>query len=305
MQMLSSRAGKVRRVVVRIVRYALMSIGICLVIGMTYAYTRTPRNDRAWDERFTRPTYVQPLPDGSVKMTDVRDWSYDIGTITGKDWRDMTVRPEDITKMWFVLEPFSQFEAVGHTFLIFEFKDGTSLAFSVEARSQVGQGYSAIAGQFNAYELSYTWGTERDFLARRVLFLEHPVRVYPLKVTPDLAAGMFRQLLVDTEHVDEHPRFYNTLTANCTNVLAEIINERYPNAIPYDLSWNFPGYSDRFLMSIGRIPLVEGSQEATMSHADITPFRANLSRAAGSSDPHAFGNEVRKILGAPALGSGK
>lgn len=276
--------------------YVMIAVLAVLALFLGISYMRVPRTDRDWDERFMHPATVEYQQDGSVDLHSIRDWTYGIQTIADKTWRDVRVRPEDVTHVWFVLEPFSQFEAVGHTFLIFEFKDGTALSFSVEARSVKGQKYSAIAGLFNNYELSYTWGTERDFIERRLLFLMHPIRMYPLNVKPELAQGIFEQLLQDTTYVGTHPRFYNTLTANCTNVLAEIINEKYPHSVPYDLSWNFPGYSDTFLMKIGYIPLVASSTEATKAHADLTPYRERLAQAAAKPDSTAFEKEIRDIL---------
>src|SRR5262249_11126756 len=147
---------------------------------------------------------------GTVLMRDVRDWTYASSTVVGKSWEDVTVDPSKITRAWFLVEPFPSWSDVGHTYLTFDFSDGTSLSFSIEARLTEGQPYSAWKGLWNSYELMYTWGTERDFLARRMLLLGHDVRMYPLAISPDTAEALFTKLVDATNDLDTHPRFYNT-----------------------------------------------------------------------------------------------
>jgi len=144
------------------------------------------------------------------------------------------------------------------------------------------------------YELAYTWGTERDFVTRRVLYLKHPVKMYPLTLDAERTQRLFLALIRKTNEIAEHPRFYNTLTANCTNMLAEIANEVKPGSIPYDISWNLPGLSDTYLMKIKYIT-PEGSVEQTQKKYDISKKQKSILSIA--DEPHAeFGKRLRKLI---------
>ena len=206
----------------------------------------------------------------------------------------MSVDPSTIVRTWFLVEPFSDIEAVGHTFLSFELEDGTVLSFSVEARREEAEEYSAVKGQFREYELAYQWGTERDFVTRRLIYLDHPLRLYPLTLTREQSKALFLSLAEETQTLAEHPRFYNTLTANCTNVLAKIVNRHYPGTLPYDIAWNLTGYADLYLMEQG---LIENpiSKEETIAVHDLTPFRMEIMKIATTS-PVDFSRSIRSRI---------
>ncbi len=276
----------------------LRLICILLIAFITGWYmlvgTKAPQANLVWDDAASRNVTTSVTED-TLTLYDVRDWTYASGTILQKEWLpEMTVNTNELVGVWFLLEPFSEWQAVGHTYLTFEFKDGNNLSFSVEARRESHEDYSALKGMFKNYELSYTWGTERDLLTRRLLYLQHPLRMYPLVLPPDAQKQLLLSLAEQTNILKEKPRFYNTLTANCTSILATEVNRTYPNSIPYHISWNLPGYSDEFLMKEGHIAL-QGTIEETISHHDLSLYRKEVALVATSS-PAVFSETVRLLL---------
>ncbi len=260
---------------------------------MVSVLIRTPQNDRVWIPEQSRVATAD-VTERAIMIRNVRDWTYDeTGPLT-QEWGDVLVDPSTITRVWFLLEPFSAIEAVGHTFLSFEFENGTVLSFSVEARREAGEKYSALKGQFRAYELSYQWGLERDFVSRRLVYLDHPLRRYPLELSKEQAGALFRSLAEETNVLAEKPRFYNTLTANCTNVLATLVNAHYPDTLPYDIAWNLTGYADRYLMDQELIRVID-SKEATMAAYDLTPH-TDAVRSFSRSSSTEFNTSLRALL---------
>lgn len=273
---------------------AVLAAGAIAAAFLRPLLAKRPSADRNWSDEFAKTTTAVFHPDGRITLRNVRDWTY--GPVLEKTWRDVTVDPSTITGVSFFLEPFAQWRAVGHAFPSFEFKDAGALSFSVEARRQVGQPYSAVRGAFRAYELAYQWGTERDFVTRRLLYLKHPLRLYPATIDAPTAQALFRDLAEEVNTLAEHPRFYNTLTLNCTNVLVYIINRHAPHTLPLDISWFLPGYSDEYLMRQGFIEIAGGSIEHTKALHDLTPHRAAV--AAMATAPYAeFGARLRALLG--------
>lgn len=255
---------------------------------------KTPRNNRTWDPSIEKLSSTE-INGTRVKITNVRDWTYAPNEVRSREWRDaVEVNVDDLKRVWFLLEPFPNWNAVGHTYLTFEFSDGDNISFSVEARREVGEEYSAFKGLFRSYELAYTWGTERDFLTRRLLYLDHTVRMYPLTLEPAAARSVFLSLAKKTNELKKRPSFYNTLTANCTNVLAQEVNRVFPKSIAYDLSWNLPGSSDIFLMKNGFIA-AKGNPAATITAHDLTAHR-QLVAAIATSSPQEFSDNIRELL---------
>lgn len=105
---------------------------------------------------------------------------------------------------------------------------------------------------------------------------------------------MLRRVLADTARVEDKPRWYNTLLANCTNVLARAVNAGGgPRGLPWDISWVLPGYADSFLAREGYIAAPEGFAAAERA-AHITPL---IPAAYEQSDPAAFSRRLRALMG--------
>jgi len=270
-------------------------ISTLLFLGVLFfLLTRVPSHDRNWTDDHSVLPQAQ-VSDDVVTLYNVRDWQYGTEEPTNKEWlKEVTLNPREITAVWFVLEPFAKFKAVGHSFLSFEFENGEAYSFSVEARREVGEDYSSVAGIFPQYELIYAWGTERDFITRRLVMLDHPVHFYKLELSPEDSAGLLKTLARATEDLAATPRFYNTLTANCTNMLAKIINAKYLGRVPYDISWNMPGFSDSFLFKQGLI-----TSDSTFEHIResslLTPYKNEIVEA-GLQSTFQFSRKLREVV---------
>lgn len=252
----------------------LLSASFILIGGSIFVFYRlalTPRNDLVWLPEQER-TATAEVSD-TIILHNVRDWTYDENGPVTREWTDVVINPDDIETAWFLIEPFSAVKAIGHTFLSFTLKDGRSYSFSVEARRESDETYSALRGLFNEYELSYQWGTERDFVTRRLVFLQHPLRRYPLELNDGDAKRLFLSLVEETNALAATPRFYNSLSANCTNVLATIVNKHYRGRLMYDISWYLTGYADEYLMRENLIAQ-SGTVEETKAAHDLTQHRA-------------------------------
>lgn len=270
-------------------------LAIFIILLAIPVLMRQPRGDRNWEKEFAYTSTTLTVEDGTVSIKNVRDYTYGDSSIASTTWIPVVaIDPEKIVRVWFILEPFAKWKAVGHTFLTFELEDGSAYSFSVEARREEGETYSTLKGLLRNYEIAYTWGTERDLIPRRVVYLSHPVRMYPLELNREKAKALFIGVTKETNELAKRPRFYNTLTANCTNMLAHIANEVAPGSIPYDISWNLPGYSDIFLSKIGLIQ-TGGPLGETAEKYDLTKNRGKILETA--TLPHAqFSQALRSLL---------
>lgn len=231
-------------------RYLELLIVLSIISGIVYLAFLLPQNDRLWEDYHAK-TPSAHIGSHSVTLSNVRDWTYQQGDPVSTLWLDgVEIYPEDIEAVWFGLSRFSDWGALGHTFLSFELADGSAYVLSIEARREKGEEYTAFKGLFRKYDLLYGWGTERDYIGVRVDVLEQPIEFYRLALSPEEAAGIFKAAALATNKLEHTPRFYNTLFSNCTNELVQAINDQYPDSMGYHIAQNLPGLSVEYLMDL-------------------------------------------------------
>lgn len=277
-----------------VTRISLILLALIIVVTV-FMMAQSPSQDRDWVEYLSKITSATEDPETNlITLTNVRDWQYVDETIVDRTWLDtITIDPDNIKTVWFIVVPFGGLPIVGHTYLSFEFYDGSVYSFSIEARREIGEDYHTWTGLLNQYELAYTWSTERDAISRRVFLNQDVQRMYALDLSPSQRANLLRALTKETENLYQKPRFYNTLTSNCTSAMAEAINKNYPNSVPYSLTWNFPGHSDEFLMKENFIRVDD--VEAAKTAATIEPNDPELKESAYGT-PELFSKKLREIL---------
>jgi Domain of unknown function (DUF4105) len=238
----------------------LVAVILLLVIG---AVAKPARNDRAWYPYLARTTQVD-LTDAAFAVKPVTDWRYDSNDAVSKNYIDAAHDFSQLKKVWFVLEPQPGSKLAAHTFLLFEFEGDRLLGATIEARRETYEDYSAWDGLWNKYELAYLWGTAHDLLARRAVMLDHQLFMYPIKVSDAGERSVLRQMLERTHALETNPRYYNTLSSNCTNELAKATK------LKWDSSFILTGTSDNHLFKLGLIP--GESFAAAEQRGDVTAF---------------------------------
>jgi Domain of unknown function (DUF4105) len=110
-------------------------------------------------------------------------------------------------------------ESIAHAIVSFNFADSDPLAFSIEIRKEKGEAYSATAGFFKTYELAIIAADERDVVKVRSTVRGEDVRIFRLDMQRATALGLLNEYVVLANDVSAQPRWYNTLTANCTTMI--------------------------------------------------------------------------------------
>jgi hypothetical protein len=226
---------------------------VLLITFIIFTLFKKPSMDRVWtDDAKILPDVT--INEKNIEVQNLRDWRYERGVVISNSYYNETFDLDKIEKAYFLINPFGKWEGVGHTFFLFEFTDGKSVSVSVEARRPEGVGYGAIKGLFNNYEMWYTWGSAADLFSRRAVYHNEDLYIYPLIIKPETARGLFIDLAKTTESLETKPRFYNTVTSNCTNVLADSANRVNKGSIPWNFARIFTGYADNKLYELKLIP---------------------------------------------------
>jgi hypothetical protein len=144
--------------------------------------------------------------------------------------------------------------AIAHLFVTFGFGND-HLAISVEARKDRTKEYATLPGFFRQYELVYVVADERDVIRLRTNYRKSPPEdVYVFRVPGPAENG--RRLFLDymraINDLRAHPRFYNTLTTNCTTVILAHTAVNH-SAIPYSWKILLSGYAPEYAYDRGRL----------------------------------------------------
>ncbi len=240
-------------------RTILRLVAVAVLVGAAalaaFVSLREPSFHRDWDEDVAVLAGVE-LTDGAlVRLRDVRDWSYTGDSIVAKDYFDATYDPDDIVDVWMYEQELDDAGLIAHTFVVFEFGEeygrGRWLGMSVETRRESHEEYSILGGMLRAFEVTHIWATEEDLVTRRVRYLDYPLTRYRLRIPPDIAPRIFVKLARETAALTASPRWYNTVSNNCTSSLIRYVNESEPGAIPRHYSYVLTGRVDDYLAELG------------------------------------------------------
>jgi hypothetical protein len=227
---------------------ALLAFGVALLVLLGWWTRLQPSDERPWADDVAR--HLQSQRAGSVvTLTNVRNF----------DWRsddDYTVRWEtrsyDLDRLRSVDMALSYWmgPAIAHTLVSFGFDDGRYLTFSIEIRKERGEAFSAVAGFFKQFELSLVAADERDILRVRTNARGEDVYLYRVDLAPEARRALFLAYLDEAGALERKPRFYSTLTANCTTIVYEMV-QRIVGGLPLDWRLLASGYLPEYLHGVG------------------------------------------------------
>jgi len=157
--------------------------------------------------------------------------------------------------------------SIAHTIMSFGFDDGRYLDFSVELRRSQNDQYSAIAGFFKTHELIYIGADERDLMTLRKVRNEQ-IQLYRLKTPPERVRALLVEYIKQANDLAARPRFYNTLTTNCTTTIFNMMRA-VTSSIPFDWRIILTGYLPSYLYGHGAVD-TRISPEKLRQRADVT-----------------------------------
>jgi hypothetical protein len=247
---LATIAGLVVR---RVRRPAFVVFAAGLVLVVVAWNSATPSNDRDWQ------TEVAVLPYATIKgdlvtVHNIRNFDYRTETDFTPAYYDRTFDLRRLDRVD-LMAVYWMGPAIAHIFLSFGFGD-EHLPISIEVRKTRSKEYSTLAGFFRQYELIYVVADERDVVRVRTNYRKSPpeeVYMYRAVGVPiENGRRIFLDYLRDINRLKERPRFYNTLTTNCTTVIFahSTVNPGHP-----PLSWKIlvSGYVPEYLYELGRV----------------------------------------------------
>lgn len=244
----------------------------------------TPKQQRVWADDVAR-NVTGKVAGNRVTLDNVRNF----------DWRsddDYTVKWEqrsyDLDELRTVDTALSYWTGpyIAHTLISFGFADGRFLTFSIEIRKEKGESFSAIGGFFKHFEMSLIAADERDILRVRTNARGEDMHLYRVMMPKAAMRSLFLAYLDEAQALKAKPQFYNTLTANCTTIVFEMVRRIVPG-LPFDYRLLASGYLDRYLFDVkGLVPGLSFQQLREGGHV--------TARARAANDDADFSHAIRR-----------
>ena len=236
----------------RILKYIGVALLVALCSFVIWQLCKSVPTEGDWKDNVKE--FADAKFDGdAVTIHNVRNFQYDEkGVPTVEKYYDKTYRLDQIVKVWYIVDPFHMGSPFAHTFLSFEFKDGSFLAVTIEARLKNGQGYGLVNGLLHTFPLMYIPVDERDAVFNRTNHFKDGTYIYPLRATPEQGRLLLVDMLERMNDLAVHPSWYNGIFANCTSSIAKHVDKIWPGLLPkFDWQVLLTSYADELALSKG------------------------------------------------------
>lgn len=209
-----------------------------------------PRNDRVWADDVA--CLLTGEVDGDrVVLHNVRDFLWRAEADYDIRWETRTFDLRRLDRVDAILSYWSS-EAIAHAMLSFGFDNSRHVVFSVEIRRKRGEAFSEIGGFFRQFELILIAADERDIVRVRTNVRGEDDYLFPLRMPADAMRSLFVSYVQAANELARKPRFYNTVTSNCTTIVYRMAR-RIDGALPFDLRLLLTGYLPEYFRATGTL----------------------------------------------------
>lgn len=229
---------------------------------------RQPQLEAEWNSDCELMTTAD-IADSKIIFRNVRNFFWRTTRDRDESWIDeVTVDTEEIKDIWFIVDHFHSLHGLAHTYLTFEFNDGTCLSFSFEARRRVKHRYHPWDGLWRNYELYLLVALESDMTGLRTNARGNKDYMFRAITPPEKDKHMLIRMAQKANQLSQKPEWYHSLLTTCNTSIVRMVNRVTPGRVPF-LWRNFlPGYTPRAALKLG---LIEdwGGLEMTLEKARI------------------------------------
>jgi hypothetical protein len=207
-----------------------------------------PSNDRIWADEVAQIT-TGSVDGNRVTLHNVRNF----------DWRtksDFTPRWEtrhyDLDKIESVdmIVSYWTIPAIAHMLISFGFDGGEYVVYSVEVRRRKHQSFSEIGGFFKEFELSIVAADERDVIRVRTNVRGEEAYLYRIRMPAPAIRSLFLGYIDQGNTLATTPRFYNTITVNCTTLVYHMM-QHIVGYLPLNYRLLLTGYLPEYVYRVG------------------------------------------------------
>jgi Domain of unknown function (DUF4105) len=254
-----------------------------------------PSNDRIWADDVAQMT-TGAVDGNRVTLRNVRNFDWRSNTDYTQRWETRQYDLDRVNSVDMIMSYWTG-PAIAHMLISFGFDDGEHVVFSVEIRRERTETFSEIGGFFKEFELSVIAADERDMIRVRTNVRGEDTYLYRLRMPVSAMRSLFLGYIEEANTLARVPRFYNTITVNCTTLVYQML-QRIVGYLPLSYRLIFSGYLPEYVYRVGgldqRYSLKElrargwisgRAKEADRSGAFSADIRRGIPESAPITDP--------------------
>lgn len=205
-------------------------------------------NDHIWADDVAQLT-SGVVADQQVTLRNVRNFDWRSDSDYTQRWE---TRHYDLDKLRSVDMIMSYWSGpvIAHMLVSFGFENAEYVVFSVEIRPRKGESFSEIGGFFKEFGLSIIAADERDVIRVRTNVRGEDDYLYRIQMPVSAMRSLFLAYIDQANGLVRAPRFYNTVTANCTTLVYHMM-KRIVSHLPLNYSLLLTGYLPEYVYRIG------------------------------------------------------
>ena len=227
---------------------AFLSFALAFAVLLIWWQRITPTNDRQWADDVAQIT--NGTVDGNrVTLRNVRNFDWRSNTEYVQRWETRSYDLDKLTSVDMIMSYWDGW-AIAHMLISFGFVDGQHVAFSVEVRRRKNETYSEIGGFFKRDGLSILAADERDVVRVRTNIRGEDDYLYRIRMPLSAMRSLFLGYVEQADRLVDTPRFYNTITVNCTTLVYHMM-KRIVGYLPWSYRLLFTGYLPAYVYRVG------------------------------------------------------
>ena len=223
-------------------------LGGVVAIFAIWWFSMKPSNDRLWADDVAHIASAD-IAGNDVTIHHVRNFTWRSEKDYDQHWETRHYKLDELESVDLFLSSWGK-PLIAHTLVSFGFKDGRYISLSFEIRKEKGEKFSEIAGFFRQYELALIAADENDIIRTRTNARKEDVTRYRVLLNEEDRKKLFLSYLDRANELSKKPAFYNTLTANCTTVIFQMMRVIIPR-IPLDYRVLVSGKLPEFIYDQG------------------------------------------------------
>jgi hypothetical protein len=264
--------------------------GLAYLLGLTvliaWWQTLPPSNQRNWADDVAETTTVTQHGT-SATISHVRNFEWRSESDYTAHWESRQYDLDQLRSVDMLLSYWTH-PAIAHTLVSFGFEDGRFLVFSVEIRKERHERFSEIGGFFKQFETSIIAADERDIVRLRTNIRGEDVYLYRIDMPQDAMRQLFLAYAEEANRLAEAPRFYHSVSANCTTIVYHMVRQIIPG-LPVDYRLLLSGYLPEYIYSIGGL-------DATQPLAALRRQGRITERAIAADRDPEFSRAIRRAI---------
>ncbi len=231
-------------------RWAVGSLGFGAIFAALLLWWQflQPSNTRVWSDDVAQMTTGE-IAGSLVTLHNLRNFDWRSDSDYTQRWETRQVDLDHLLSVDMILSYWAG-PAIAHTLVSFGFDDGRYVVFSVEIRRERGESFSELGGFFKQFELSIIAADERDVIRVRTNVRGEDDYLYRVNLPVPAMRSLFLAYVGAANDLVHTPRFYNTVTANCTTLIYHLM-QRIVGHLPLSYRLLLSGYLPEYVYAVG------------------------------------------------------